>query len=66
MVPDEDEVGGVSARGVAQEWSAELSDPRQDIYTLEDGQPRRGPTASGDHRSEIEMRDKVATASRRA
>ena len=27
------------ARGIAAEWADELSDPRQDIYTLEDGQP---------------------------
>jgi hypothetical protein len=39
LLPEEDEVGGAWARGVAKEWSAELSDPREDIYTLEDGQP---------------------------
>jgi hypothetical protein len=27
--------------GVAQEWADELSDPRQDIYTLADGEPLR-------------------------
>lgn len=25
--------------GISREWSAELSDPREDIYTLEDGAP---------------------------
>jgi hypothetical protein len=35
----EDEAGGRWADGVASEWSAELSDSREDIYTLEDGQP---------------------------
>jgi hypothetical protein len=25
--------------GVAHEWADELSDPRQDIYTLSDGEP---------------------------
>jgi hypothetical protein len=39
LLPEEDEVGGAWAYGVAHEWSAELSDPREDIYTLEDGQP---------------------------
>jgi hypothetical protein len=35
----EDESGSLWANGVASEWSAELSDPREDIYTLDDGQP---------------------------
>ena len=35
----EDEAGGLWAEGVASEWSAELSDSREDLYTLEDGQP---------------------------
>jgi hypothetical protein len=39
LLPDEDQAGSVWARGVAKEWSAELEDRRQDIYTLEDGQP---------------------------
>ena len=39
LLPEADEAGGAWARGVAKEWSAELSDPGQDIYTLEDGQP---------------------------
>jgi hypothetical protein len=38
LLPGEDEAGGFWADGVASEWSAELSDPREDIYTLEDGQ----------------------------
>jgi hypothetical protein len=29
--------------GISSEWSAELSDPRQDIYTLNDGQPVDAP-----------------------
>jgi hypothetical protein len=36
---DEDEAGTVWARGVAREWAGELSDSRQDLYTLTDGQP---------------------------
>jgi hypothetical protein len=38
-VPQEDEAGGVWTAGIAQEWGDELSDPRQDIYTLADGEP---------------------------
>jgi hypothetical protein len=29
--------------GIAQEWTDELSDPNQDIYTLADGEPVREP-----------------------
>jgi hypothetical protein len=39
LLPDEDG-GGISwTHGVAKEWAGELQDPRQDIYTLKDGQP---------------------------
>lgn len=39
LLPGEDEAGGIWARGIAAEWSAELQDPGEDIYTLDDGQP---------------------------
>jgi hypothetical protein len=39
LLPDEDEAGARWAQGIAREWRDELADPRQDIYTLEDGQP---------------------------
>jgi hypothetical protein len=39
LLPGEDEAGARWAQGVAGEWSAELSNPAEDIYTLEDGQP---------------------------
>jgi hypothetical protein len=39
LLPDEDDAGGAWANGVAEEWADELRDSRQDIYTLEDGQP---------------------------
>ena len=39
FLPGEDQAGGLWADGVASEWSAELSDPREDIYPLNDGQP---------------------------
>lgn len=38
FLPGEDEAGGLWANGVASEWSAELSDSREDIYTVDDGQ----------------------------
>ena len=37
-VSEEDAAGHGWSEGVAREWSDELSDPRQDIYTLEDGE----------------------------
>jgi hypothetical protein len=39
LLPDEDEAGITWPHGVANEWADELSDARQDIYTLDDGQP---------------------------
>jgi hypothetical protein len=43
LLPDEDEAGAAWPQGVAREWSAELRDSRQDIYTLEDGQAVNAP-----------------------
>jgi hypothetical protein len=37
--PEDDEAGMLWAQGVTREWAADLADPRQDVYTLEDGQP---------------------------
>jgi hypothetical protein len=39
---DEDEAGRAWMEGIAREWADELSDPREDIYTLEDGEPVDG------------------------
>ena len=39
LLPDEDGAGVAWAGGIATEWAEELRDPRQDIYTLDDGQP---------------------------
>ena len=39
LVSEEDEAGTVWAHGLAREWADELSDSRQDLYTLVDGQP---------------------------
>lgn len=39
LIPGEDEAGERWANGVASEWSAELTDAREDIYTLDDGHP---------------------------
>ncbi len=42
LLPEEENAGSAWTDGIANEWSAELSDTRQDIYTLEDGQPLNG------------------------
>jgi len=39
---DEDAAAYAWAEGVACEWAAELTDPREDIYTLSDGEPVNG------------------------
>ena len=36
---DEDAAGSAWSAGVANEWQDELSDPREDRYTLADGVP---------------------------
>ena len=43
LVPEEDETGAAWAHGIATEWADELRDGRQDIYTLQDGQPVNAP-----------------------
>jgi hypothetical protein len=40
-VSDEDEGGDAWMSGIAIEWADELSDSREDIYTLDDGEPVR-------------------------
>jgi hypothetical protein len=42
LVPEADPEDEVWMRAVASEWSEDLSDPRQDLYTPEDGQPLDG------------------------
>lgn len=39
LVADEDDAGTAWAQAIARDWTDELADPAQDIYTLEDGQP---------------------------
>jgi hypothetical protein len=39
VLPYEDEVGIAWMQWISEQWSSELRDSRQDIYTLEDGQP---------------------------
>ena len=39
LVPGEDDAGMAWMHGISKEWSAELSDPEEDVYTLADGQP---------------------------
>ena len=43
LLPGEDEAGSMWPHGIAAEWAAELQDPQQDIYTLDDGQPVNAP-----------------------
>jgi hypothetical protein len=38
-VSDEDDAGADWTRGISEQWSDELNDVRQDIYTLDDGAP---------------------------
>jgi len=40
--PEEDEAGAAWSEGIAREWAEELDDPREDLYTLEDGEPVDG------------------------
>jgi hypothetical protein len=37
--PEEDEASAAWMQGVAREWAADLADERQDVYTLQDGEP---------------------------
>ncbi|ETX09303.1 hypothetical protein [Candidatus Entotheonella palauensis] len=39
LLPEEDDAGAAWMQGIGKEWEAELNDPREDIYTLEDGSP---------------------------
>ncbi|HEY5871331.1 MAG TPA: hypothetical protein VI542_38135 [Candidatus Tectomicrobia bacterium] len=39
LISEADEADGVWMQGLAREWAAALHDPREDIYTLEDGKP---------------------------
>ena len=39
LMPEEDDAGAAWAGGISTEWSADLGDPAQDIYTLDDGRP---------------------------
>ena len=43
LLPDEDEGGIAWASSITREWSGDLQDSHQDIYTLEDGQPVNAP-----------------------
>ena len=39
LVPEEDDAGSTWIRGIVGVWADELADSREDIYTLNDGQP---------------------------
>ena len=38
-VSEEDDAGDAWMTGVDHEWADDLNDPRQDIYTMDDGEP---------------------------
>ena len=38
----EDAAGRAWAAGIAREWAEELADARQDVYTLDEGEPVNG------------------------
>jgi len=44
---EEDDAGAAWLAGVAQEWQQELSDPREDIYSLSDGADVGGMSHTG-------------------
>ena len=39
LIPEEDDAGGGWMQGIPRAWAAAWRDPREDIYTLEDGTP---------------------------
>lgn len=39
LLPEEDDAGAIWMEAIAREWATEMTDPREDIYTLEDGEP---------------------------
>jgi len=39
LIPEAEDMGEAWMQGIAREWAVELSDPREDIYILEDGKP---------------------------
>ncbi len=42
LLPEQDPVEEIWMGAVVSEWSEDLSDPRQDLYTLQDGQALDG------------------------
>lgn len=40
---EEDDAGLAWAEGIGREWASDLADPRQDLYTMDDGEPVGGP-----------------------
>jgi hypothetical protein len=41
MHSDEDDAGQRWAEWIAHEWADDVSDPREDVYTLADGSPEK-------------------------
>jgi hypothetical protein len=46
VLPGEDEAGRICVNGVASEGSAELVDPREDIYSLDGDHPMNAARSS--------------------
>lgn len=46
--PEEDEAGAAWERVIAEAWADDLADPRQDVYTRDEGTPCRRPSARPD------------------
>ncbi len=43
LLPDKDDSDVAWVHGIAKEWTDELRDSRQDLHTLDDGQPVNAP-----------------------
>ena len=41
LLPETDDAEKEWERGIAREWRQELADPREDVYSLTDGDPIR-------------------------
>jgi hypothetical protein len=41
-LPEREDETDIWAAGIARIWAADWSDPREDIYSLEDGKPEDG------------------------
>ena len=47
LIPEAEDAGAAWMQGIAREWVAELSGPREDTYTVEDSKPLYGASEVG-------------------